>query len=166
MNASKIGLMLLLASILASCGSKDCGIDLTQTPVLLLNGARSYAPLEQYANFRTDPTYRQIEGNGQSGPDELSVERFEVRRSFLGHTGKLEYVFYFGRLAQTRFHPDNPQIFFLAAKAKGFPAEVGSEIATGDAVLWATGRRASPETLGASDSRITRSFLACVEAND
>jgi hypothetical protein len=159
-----------MLAFLGSCGrdsdKNPCALNTQLHPSKLLEGELSYSQYEKYASLFSDPSFRWIERGGDPDQRGLSVDRFEVKRKLLGHTGKLEYVFYFGRLAEMRFHPDNPSLFFQTARAKGLPASVGAELVVGDARYWANGRRGAVEMFAVSDTRIIRSFQACLAAND
>jgi hypothetical protein len=161
----------MMLAFLGSCEPRDseknpCWLNTQVHPEKLLEGELSYSQYEKYANLSSDPSFHWIERNTYPDKGGLSVDRLEVRRKFLGHMGKLEYVFYFRRLAEMRFHPDNPSLFFQTAGSKGLPASNGAELGVGDVKFWATGRRDAMETFGVSDTRITRTLLACVAAYD
>lgn len=165
MSIQRLGLALMYP-LLMSCAPQACDTLPSGEPVVLLAEAQSLSGLESYVYLKSDPSFRQIEGGLKSGRDVLAVERFEVRREIMGYDGRLEYVFYFGKLAETRFHPDDPARFFRMAETKSFPSKIGSEVSFGDLVFWVTGRRNDPQTLGASDSRLVHFFMDCVAAND
>lgn len=171
MSTPRFAPMLMMLAFLGSCETRDpeknpCQLNTQVHPAKLLAGELSYSQYEKYANLFSDPSFHWIERNNYPDKGGLSVDRFEVRRKFLGHTGKLEYFFYFGRLAEMRFHPDNPSLFFQAVGSKGLPASNGAELVVGDVKYRAAGTRGVMETFAVSDNRIIRSFLACVAAYD
>lgn len=171
MSVARIGVVLVLLIFLGSCDVSEseknaCALSAQLHPTELFEGELSYSKYENYKSLFSDPSFHWIEKEGDFGKSSVSVSRFEVNRKFLGYTGKLEYVFYFQRLAEMRFHPDNPSLFFQAAKAKGLPVSFGAELAAGDAKYWTTGRHGVVETIAVSDRRIIRSFQACIAAHD
>lgn len=171
MNAFKFLTILIIPILLGSCRLHDsekdpCTLNSKLPPSKLFEGEQSYSQYEKYSSIFADPSFHWIERNENSDQKGPTVDRFEVRRTFLGHTGKLEYVFYFRRLAEMRFHPDNPGLFFNTARTHGLPASDGGELVAGHVRYWANGRRGEVDTLAVSDTRIIRSFQACIAAHD
>ena len=164
MNIVKVVLVAMVLQALTSCTKSSCHVDLYQKPIPLFADAESFAPIGKFQSLRNDPTFRQIEEQSDDGSDAVQVERIEVRRKLLGHEGKLEYVFYFGVLAETRFHPDDPISFFELMSSRNLPSKVGVETKAGSLTRWASGRRENPDVFGASDSRLVGPFLACVNS--
>lgn len=157
--------VLVMLGFLGSCGTRDfeknpCELDSQVRPIKLMADELSYSPFEKYVNLFSDPSFHWIERATHSDIGGISVDRFELKRKFLGHTGKIEYVFYFRRLAETRFHPDNASDFFKEAGNQGLPTSNFQELVKGNLKYWAI-RRDAVEFLGVADSRITRSFVAC-----
>lgn len=161
-----IPVALLSSFLLTSCGDRSrqaCELDMNNEPVALLAGARSNSPIAQYAQLRSDPTFRQIEmAEDSSSLSGVPVERFDVRREVFGHPGRLEYVFYKNVLAQTRFHADPPAEFFESVKSRGLPGSVGSVMKLGMSNIGFSGSA----TFGASDARIAKALQECVYLND
>lgn len=162
--------LLLMLAFLGSCGIRDsdknpCELDTQVRPIKLIAGELSYSELENYVNLFSDSSFHPVETVAYPDKGGLSVDRFEVRKNFLGHAGKLEYVFYFRRLAEMRFHPDNTSDFFRAVKSEGLPASNSAKLVVGDREYWATRRRGA-EFFGVADRRITRSTDACIAAYD
>lgn len=155
-----------IALALSSCAQPSCTFSASGgQPVALFNDLSSFSSSADFVDLRKDPTYRLIEHKAGTA-DLRSVERFTVSRDMWGHAGKFEYVFYAGRLAETRFHPGDSESFFKDAEKKGFPSAVGVEDVSGNLTIWATGRGSQPDTFGASDSRLVKAFLACVAEKD
>lgn len=144
---------------------KPCTLNTQVRPIKLIAGELSYSELESYTNLFSDSSFHSIERVAYPDKGGLSVDRFEVRGKFLGYTGRLEYVFYFHRLAEMRFHPDNVSDFFQTVKGEGWPSSNSAKLVVGDLQYWATRRRGT-EFFGVADKRITRSTDACVGAHD
>jgi len=162
--------LLVILAFLGSCGIRDsdinpCELDTQVRPIKLIAGEPSYSELENYVNLFSDASFHSIERVAYPDKGGLSVDRFEVSKKFLGHMGRLEYVFYFRRLAEMRFHPDNASDFFQTVKSEGWPASNSAKLVVGDLEYWATRRRGA-EFLGVADRRITRTTDACIVAHD
>jgi hypothetical protein len=162
--------LVVILTFLGSCGIRDskknpCELDTEVRPITLMVDELSYSQLENYVGLFSDSSFHWIERLTYPDKGGLTVDRFELRGKFRGHTGKLEYVFYFRRLAEMRFHPDNISDFFQAAKSEGLPASNGAKLIVGDLEYWAT-RRHGAEFFGVADGRISRLTSACIVAHD
>jgi hypothetical protein len=171
MTTLRIATVLVILMALGSCGIREskknpCALDAEVSPIKLMSGELSYSQFEKYVKYFSDPSFRWIESATYPDRGGFSVDRFELRGKFLGQMGKMEYVFYFRRLAEMRFHPDNTSDFFRAAKSEGLPASNGEKRVVGNLKYWAIRRPTAGEFLGVADDRITRSSIACTAAFD
>lgn len=153
--------------LLSGC-SRACDVSAPPDPVVLFADAKSFQQINQAtASLSGLGDFRELEGDISNVKCvEQPVNRIEYAYSMDGMPGRLELVFYFGRLAETRFHPDDPGKFFADAAHRELPSTPGQEREIGNKVLWATGRSYSAETLGASDRRLSRKFEDWIRQRD
>jgi hypothetical protein len=170
MSFLKFATVLAASAFLGSCGVRDynqnpCELKSQVRPIKLMGDELSYTQLEKYAELFSDPSFQWIERAAYPDRGGLSVDRFSLKRTFMGHMGEIEYVFYFRRLAEMRFHPDNASDFFQTVLIRKWPTTNDQKLEIGDLKYWAS-RRSDAVFFGAEDSRITRSHLACIAAYD
>lgn len=171
MRMTRIAAILLMSLSMGSCGKRDsaknpCELVIPEIPIKFLAGELSYAQLDKFLHLDSDASFHWIERESYPDKGGLSVDRFEIRRKFSGFTGKLEFVFYFRRLAELRFHPDNAPDFFKTMEGHGLPSSNGAKLVQGDLEYWATRRGDAEQFLGMSDKRIIRVTDACIAAFD
>ena len=167
----RVVVILLMSLLMWSCGKKNsagnpCEIAIPDVPIKFLAGEFSYAQPDKFLHLNSDASFHWIERENYPDKGGLSVDRFEIRRTFRGFTGKLEFVFYFRRLAELRFHPDNATDFFETMKSDGLPSSNGAKLVEGDLAYWATRRGDTEQFLGMGDKRILRVTDACIAAFD
>lgn len=171
MSAAKIAIVSAMLAFPGSCGThisekNACELETGVRPVKLLASEPSYSQIDNYINLFSDPSFHWIERNAYPDKGGLSVDRFEVKREIMGQSGKLEYVFYFRRLAEMAFHPDNAPDFFQTAKSEGLPASEGARLVVGEVEYRAIRNRERGEYLGVADRRIGLAADACIYAFD
>ncbi len=161
-------LITIIASFLLGGCSHACELVAPAIPVVLFAEAKSFQPISQaMASFSKLGEFRELEGDIDNVKCvEQPVNRLEYNYAMDGMPGRLELVFYFGRLAETRFHPDDPAKFFADAAQRELPSTPDQEKEIGNKVLWATGRSYSAETLGASDRRLSEQFEDWIRQRD
>jgi len=166
----RIIFLLLFALLMESCGKTGsvnrCELVIPDAPIKFLAGEFSYAQLDKFLHLNSDASFHWIEREYYPDKGGLSVDRFEIRRTFRGFTGKLEFVFYFRRLAELRFHPDNATDFFETMKSDGLPSSNGTKLVEGDLAYWATRIGDDEQFFGMGDKRILRVTDTCIAAFD
>ena len=167
---SRLALTMLALLVSTSCSAEnECNLVPPEKTVELMAGLRSFQTIDQAISRMSSRAFVQIEGD----ITDVQCERQPVNRlaysgvSVFGYAGRLELVFYFGRLAETRFHPSSPASFFSFAASKGLPYRPGEERAmSADRIYWVAGRAAESETLGVEDDRLTDRLESWIRSHD
>jgi hypothetical protein len=122
-------------------------------------GTKSYESINQVLNAASNlGPYQIVEGRIDTFDCKRQPStRLKYQYEINGFNGSVEFVFYFGALAETRFHPDDPQSFFKS-ELNEFPKHRGQEKKVGNKIYWTEGRNGIADTIGIADDRLIEQF--------